>query len=114
MTTALRILVTGGAGFIGSFLCEKLLEAGNDVICLDNFYTGSLRNIEHLMNRKAFRLARHDVIEAFEAEVDQIYNLACPASPVQYQRHPVQTGKTASLGAINMLELARRTGARIL
>jgi UDP-glucuronate decarboxylase len=114
MTIAQRVLVTGGAGFIGSFLCEALLEAGHDVICLDNFYTGALRNIEHLMNRKQFRLVRHDVTEAFEAELDQIYNLACPASPIQYQRHPVQTGKTAALGAINMLELARRCGARIL
>jgi UDP-glucuronate decarboxylase len=114
MTIAQRVLVTGGAGFIGSFLCEALLEAGHDVTCLDNFYTGALRNIEHLTDRKSFRLVRHDVTEKFEAEVDQIYNLACPASPVQYQRHPVQTGKTAALGALHMLELARLTGARIL
>jgi UDP-glucuronate decarboxylase len=109
-----RILVTGGAGFIGSFLCEALLARGHEVICLDNFYTGSMENIAHLQESRNFRLVRHDVSEPFAAEVDRIYNLACPASPVQYQKHPVQTGKTAILGAMHMLELARQTGARVL
>ena len=114
MSKSQRVLVTGGAGFIGSFLCETLLASGHEVTCLDNLYTGHLRNISPLEGHARFRMVRHDVTEPFNAEIDQIYNLACPASPIQYQRHPVQTGKTSALGAINMLELARRTGAKVL
>jgi UDP-glucuronate decarboxylase len=110
----LRILVTGGAGFLGSHLTEKLVNEGHDVICLDNFYTGSKSNIAHLLNRSNFELLRHDVTFPLYVEVDQIYNLACPASPIHYQRDPVQTTKTSVHGAINMLGLAKRTGARIL
>lgn len=109
-----RILVTGGAGFIGSHLCERLLNDGNDVICLDNFLTGSKKNVEHLIGNKYFELVRHDVIMPFYAEVDEIYNLACPASPVHYQVNPIKTIKTSVMGAINMLGLAKRTGAKIL
>ncbi|MBN1767911.1 MAG: SDR family oxidoreductase [Prolixibacteraceae bacterium] len=109
-----RILVTGGAGFIGSHLCERLLNDGNDVICLDNFLTGSKKNVEHLIDNKYFELVRHDVIMPFYAEVDEIYNLACPASPVHYQVNPIKTIKTSVMGAINMLGLAKRTGAKIL
>jgi UDP-glucuronate decarboxylase len=109
-----RILVTGGSGFLGSHLCERLLEEGAEVLCLDNFYTGSRPNIEHLLDHKRFELVRHDVTFPFYAEVDQIYNLACPASPIHYQRDPVQTTKTSVHGAINMLGLAKRVGARIL
>ena len=112
--TGLRILVTGGAGFLGSHLTEKLVNEGNDVICLDNFYTGSKSNVAHLRNRSNFELMRHDVTFPLYIEVDQIYNLACPASPIHYQRDPVQTTKTIVHGAINMLGLAKRTGARIL
>ena len=108
------ILVTGGAGFIGSHLCEKLLSEGNQVICLDNFFTSSKKNIEHLLDNKNFELIRHDVIEPILLEVDQIYNLACPASPVHYQFDPVKTVETNVLGVTNMLRLARRTKARIL
>jgi len=108
------ILVTGGGGFLGSFLCEKLLELGHEVICLDNFYTGSKRNILHLMDNHKFELIRHDVTFPFYAEVDEIYNLACPASPIHYQRDPVQTVKTCVHGAINMLGLAKRLRIRIL
>ena len=108
------ILVTGGAGFVGSHLCDRLVEQGNDVVCLDNFFTGDKRNIAHLFGRSNFELVRHDVTFPLYVEVDQIYNLACPASPVHYQSDPVQTTKTSVHGAINMLGLAKRTGARIL
>ena len=109
-----RILITGGAGFIGSHLCEKLLEEGNDVMCLDNFFTGSKDNIRHLIGNNRFELVRHDVIIEYLAEVDQIYNLACPASPVHYQYNPIKTTKTSVMGIINMLGLAKRCKARIL
>ncbi len=109
-----RILITGGAGFIGSFLCEKLLNQGHDVICVDNMYTGSRRNILGLFANPRFEFIRHDVTFPLYIEVDQIYNLACPASPVHYQRDPVQTTKTSVHGAINMLGLAKRVRARIL
>jgi UDP-glucuronate decarboxylase len=110
----MRILVTGGAGFIGSHLCERLLAEGHDVICLDNFFTGRRENVYHLMDSKRFDLVRHDIIEPLLLEVDQIYNLACPASPVHYQYNPVKTVKTNVLGTINMLGLAKRVRARIL
>ena len=110
----MRILVTGGAGFIGSHLCERLLAEGHDVICLDNFFTGRRENVYHLMDSKRFDLVRHDIIEPVLLEVDQIYNLACPASPVHYQYNPVKTVKTNVLGTINMLGLAKRVRARIL
>jgi len=109
-----RILITGGAGFLGSHLCERLLAENHDVICVDNFYTSTRRNIRHLLDHPNFELLRHDVTFPLYVEVDQIYNLACPASPVHYQRDPVQTTKTSVHGAINMLGLAKRTGARIL
>ena len=109
-----NILVTGGAGFIGSHLCEKLLDEGNEVICLDNFFTSSKKNIEHLLDNKNFELIRHDIIEPILLEVDQIYNLACPASPIHYQFDPVKTIKTNVLGVTNMLGLAYRTKSRIL
>jgi len=109
-----RILVTGGAGFVGSHLCDRLVSAGDDVVCVDNFYTGDKRNISHLLGQRNFELIRHDVTFPLYLEVDQIYNLACPASPVHYQHDPVQTTKTSVHGAINMLGLAKRTGARIL
>ncbi|MDR0931712.1 MAG: SDR family oxidoreductase [Victivallales bacterium] len=108
------ILVTGGGGFLGSHLCEKLLKCGNDVICVDNFYTGSKRNIRHLLSDHKFELIRHDVTHPLCVEVDEIYNLACPASPIHYQRDPTQTIKTCVHGAINMLGLAKRTGAKVL
>ena len=110
----MRILITGGAGFLGSHLCERLLAEGNEVICLDNFYTGRKENILHLLDDKKFELVRHDVIEPILLEVDQIYNMACPASPVHYQYNPVKTVKTSVMGAINMLGLAKRVRARIL
>ena len=109
-----RILVTGGAGFIGSHLCETLLIAGHEVICLDNFFTGSRQNIVHLIENPYFELVRHDVIQPFYAEVDEIYNLACPASPVHYQYNPIKTIKTSMMGSINMLGLAKRVRAKIL
>ena len=109
-----RILITGGAGFLGSHLCERLLAENHEVICVDNFYTSTRRNIRHLLNHPNFELLRHDVTFPLYVEVDQIYNLACPASPVHYQRDPVQTTKTSVHGAINMLGLAKRTGATIL
>src|SRR5688572_2426174 len=109
----MRILITGGAGFIGSHLCERLLREGNEVICLDNFFTGRKENIYHLMDDRRFELIRHDVTEPIFLEVDQIYNLACPASPVHYQYNPVKTVKTSVMGAINMLGLAKRVKARI-
>ena len=112
--TSPRVLVTGGAGFLGSHLCECLLQLGADVLCVDNFFTGSKSNIMHLLDEPRFELMRHDITFPLYVEVDQIYNLACPASPIHYQFDPVQTTKTSVHGAINMLGLARRTGARIL
>lgn len=109
-----KILVTGGAGFIGSHLCDRLIKDGHEVICLDNFFTGNKENIEHLLGNTRFELIRHDVTFPIYLEVDEIYNLACPASPIHYQYDPVQTTKTNVHGAINMLGLAKRTGARIL
>ncbi|CAN7441352.1 SDR family oxidoreductase [Devosia sp. LjRoot16] len=109
-----RVLVTGGAGFLGSHLCDRLIAAGHDVICVDNFYTGSKDNIRHLIGNPRFELLRHDVTFPLYVEVDRIFNLACPASPVHYQRDPVQTTKTSVHGAINMLGLAKRLRARIL
>lgn len=109
-----RILVTGGAGFIGSHLCGRLLEEGNEVLCLDNLFTGSKRNIRELMGDERFEFLRHDVVNRLDAEVDQIYNLACPASPVHYQFDPVKTLKTSVFGALNLLELAERVRGRIL
>lgn len=113
MTNGKRILVTGGAGFLGSFLCERLLEAGNDVLCLDNYHTGSRANITHLLDYNGFEVQRHDVTMPMLFEVDEIYNLACPASPVHYQSDPVKTIKTNVNGAINVLELARQTKAKV-
>ena len=110
----MRILITGGSGFLGSHLSEKLVKEGHDTICLDNFYTGNRQNVQHLLDYPNFELVRHDVTLPYYAEVDRIYNLACPASPVHYQANPVQTTKTSVHGAINMLGLAKRTGARIL
>jgi UDP-glucuronate decarboxylase len=110
----MRILVTGGAGFIGSHLCERLLAEGHEVVCLDNFFTGSKANVLHLLDNKSFELIRHDVTEPILLEVDQIYNLACPASPVHYQYNPVKTVKTSVMGTINMLGMAKRVKARIL
>ena len=110
----MRILVTGGAGFIGSHLCERLLADGQEVICLDNFFTGRRQNVLHLLDNLNFELLRHDVIEPILLEVDQIYNLACPASPIHYQFNPVKTVKTSVMGTINMLGLAKRVRARIL
>ena len=109
-----RVLITGGAGFLGSHLCERVLAEGNEVICLDNFFTGNKQNIEHLMSNNYFELIRHDVTFPISLEVDEIYNLACPASPPHYQFDPVQTTKTSVIGAINMLDLAKRCKAKIL
>jgi UDP-glucuronate decarboxylase len=114
MAVSKRILVTGGAGFLGSHLCDRLVAAGHHVVCLDNFFTGAEANIAHLLAGPRFELMRHDVTVPIDLAVDEIYNLACPASPVHYQRDPVQTTRTIVLGALNLLELARRTGARIL
>jgi UDP-glucuronate decarboxylase len=113
-TSTKRILITGGAGFLGSHLCERLLNLGHDVLCVDNFYTSTRRNIVHLLEHPNFELMRHDVTFPLYVEVDQIFNMACPASPIHYQRDPVQTTKTSVHGAINTLGLAKRTGARIL
>ena len=110
----MKILVTGAAGFLGSHLCDRLLEQGHEVIGLDNFFTGSKRNVEHLVGNPSFELVRHDVIEPILLEVDRIYNLACPASPVHYQYNPVKTIKTSVMGMINMLGMAKRVRARIL
>ena len=109
----MRILITGGAGFLGSHLSDRLLNEGHEIICLDNFFTGRKRNVAHLMEHPNFELVRHDVIDPFKAEVDQIYNLACPASPVHYQFNAIKTIKTSVMGAINSLGLAKRTGARV-
>lgn len=109
----MRILITGGAGFLGSHLSERLLNEGHEVICLDNFFTGFKRNVTHLLNNPNFELMRHDVIDPFKAEVDQIYNLACPASPPHYQHNPIKTTKTSVMGAINSLGLAKRVNARV-
>src|SRR6266705_6522067 len=109
-----RILVTGGAGFLGSTLCEQLLAAGHDILCVDNFFTGTKDNIAHLLNSPHFEFSRHDVTFPLYVEVDEIYNFACPASPIHYQHDPVATTKTNVHGAINMLGLAKRTGAKIL
>ncbi|MDB5682040.1 MAG: UDP-glucose 4-epimerase, partial [Sphingomonas bacterium] len=109
-----RVLVTGGAGFIGSHLCDRLIERGEEVLCVDNFYTGRLRNVAHLRNHPGFEILRHDVTFPLSVEVDRIYNLACPASPVHYQFDPVQTTKTSVMGAINMLGLAKRLKVKVL
>ena len=108
-----KILITGGAGFLGSHLSERLLKEGNEIVCLDNFFTGRKQNIQHLMDYKNFELVRHDIVEPYMCEVDEIYNLACPASPVHYQFNPIKTMKTSVLGSLNMLGLAKRTGAKI-
>ncbi len=112
--TAMRILITGGAGFLGSHLCQRLLNEGHEVICLDNFLTGRKANVAHLRDESGFELVRHDVTEPFRFEVDQIYNLACPASPPHYQHNPIKTIKTSVMGAMHCLGLAKRTGARVL
>jgi UDP-glucuronate decarboxylase len=109
-----KVLVTGGAGFLGSHLCERLLKEGNEVICLDNYFTGNKKNVNHLMENPFFELIRHDITEPFYVEVDEIYNLACPASPPHYQHNPIKTIKTSVIGAINMLGLAKRVNAKIL
>ncbi|HAN17988.1 MAG: NAD-dependent dehydratase [Bacteroidetes bacterium GWC2_33_15] len=109
-----KILVTGGAGFIGSHLCERLLNEGNEVICLDNFFTGNRKNVVHLLSNPYFELIRHDITMPFFVEVDEIYNLACPASPIHYQHNPIKTIKTSVMGAINMLGLAKRIKAKVL
>lgn len=109
-----RILVTGGAGFVGSHLCERLLKEGNEVICLDNYFTGNKKNIIHLMENPFFEIVRHDITESYYAEVDEIYNLACPASPIHYQYNPIKTIKTSVMGAINILGLAKRVNAKAL
>ncbi|MEN9974308.1 MAG: hypothetical protein RLZZ282_314 [Verrucomicrobiota bacterium] len=110
----MRILITGGAGFVGSHLCDRLLRDGHEVICLDNFFTGRKGNVAHLRDHRLFELVRHDVTEPFKFEVDQIYNLACPASPPHYQHNPIKTVKTSVMGAIHCLGLAKRVGARVL
>ena len=109
-----KILVTGGAGFIGSHLCERLLSEGNEVLCLDNYFTGSKKNIIHLLGNPYFELIRHDITSPLFVEVDEIYNLACPASPIHYQYDPINTIKTTVMGAINMLGLAKRVNAKVL
>ena len=108
------VLVTGGAGFLGSHLCDRLIERGDDVICLDNFFTGNKKNIEHLLSNNRFELVRHDIVHPFYLEVDRIFNLACPASPEAYQYNPIKTIKTSTVGMVNVMGLAKRCGARIL
>ena len=114
MASRKRVLVTGGAGFIGSHLCDRLIATGCDVICMDSLFSGRKENIRHLLGNPSFEFLRHDVTRPFEAEVDEIYNLACPASPVYYQYDPMHTTKTSFLGALNALGLARRTKAKVL
>jgi len=114
MLTERRVLITGGAGFIGSHLCERLLERGDEVLCVDNFFTGTRRNVHHLLSHPRFELTRHDICFPLYVEVDQIFNLACPASPIHYQFDPVQTTKVSVIGSINMLGLAKRVKAKIL
>ncbi|MCK5843300.1 MAG: GDP-mannose 4,6-dehydratase, partial [Victivallales bacterium] len=114
MPKTLTILVAGGGGFLGSHLCERLLADGHDVICLDNFFTGSKENIRHLLSNPGFELIRHDITWPLYVEVDAIYNLACPASPVHYQHDPIQTTKTSVMGAINLLGIAKRLGIPIM
>src|SRR5437870_1488053 len=109
-----RVLVTGGSGFLGSHLCERLLADGHEVVCLDNFFTGTRANVEHLLDNHRFELFRHDVTEPLTMEVDEVYHLACPASPIHYQRNPVRTIRTAVEGTLNLLELAREAKARIM
>ena len=109
-----RILVTGGAGFVGSHLCKRLLKEGNEVICLDNYFTGNKKNIVHLIENPFFEIVRHYITESYYAEVDEIYNLACPASPIHYQHNPIKTIKTSVMGAINILGLAKRVNAKVL
>ena len=109
-----RILITGGAGFVGSHLCERLLNEGNEILCLDNYFTGAKNNINKLRSSPNFEMIRHDITEPYYAEVDEIYNLACPASPIHYQYNPIKTIKTSVMGAINTLGLAKRVGAKIL
>ncbi|HXU03847.1 MAG TPA: NAD-dependent epimerase/dehydratase family protein, partial [Polyangia bacterium] len=109
-----RILVTGGSGFLGSHLCERLLGDGHEIVCLDNFFTGTRANVEHLLDNHRFELMRHDVTDPLTMEVDEIFHLACPASPIHYQRNPVRTIRTAVEGTLNMLDLAREAKARIL
>ena len=110
----MRNLVTGGAGFVGSHLIDRLIDMGEEVICLDNYFTGSKDNIKHLLSNPLFEVIRHDVTEPIKLEVDQIWHLACPASPIHYQNNPIKTSKTSFLGTYNMLGLARRVGARFL
>ena len=110
----MRVLVTGGAGFIGSTLCERLVTQGDHVICLDNFHTGRRANIEQLTSQPNFQVVEHDIVDPLDIAVDRIFNLACPASPIKYQSDPVRTLKTSIVGTLNLLELAQRTGARIL
>jgi len=112
--SAKKILVTGGAGFLGSHLCDRLIAAGHEVICVDNFFTGQRRNIEHLLNHPRFEVIRHDIVEPLTVEVQEIYNLACPASPIHYQYNPIKTIKTSTVGMVNMLGLSKRVGARLL
>ena len=110
----MNILVTGGAGFLGSHLCDRLLDQGNEVICMDNFSTGSKNNVEEFLNNQNFELIEHDILKPYNFKVDQIYNLACPASPIQYQKDPIKTLKTSVYGAINALNLANKFNARVL